>query len=1052
MNALRLFALAPLAALFAAPAFAQAPKPPAPVTALAYAPDGKRLAAGLHGEVVLIDPLKGELAGKLGGQTGRVTALGYSRDGKWLAVASGDTGKVGEVRLYPVADGNPAPKPAHFWNAHKDTIHDLAFSPDGKLLATTGYDRLIKLWDVASAKEVRTLKDHSDSVYGLSFNRDGTLLASAAADRAVKVWEVATGTRLYTLGDPTDWVYAVAFSPDGKHLAAAGIDKSIRVWEANAEGGKLVHSVFAHEQPVTRLLYSPDGSLLYSVGEGRTIKVWDAARMVEKRVFPAQPDSVLSLALRPDGKQLAAGRYDGACVLLDAETGKPTAQPLPANAKPQLMKVTPAFGPRGRKLTLTFEGKDLAAVDAITASVPGLEAKILPEGRTATTLRAEVSFPAHTAPGVVQLALGSPGGASGNVPFTLDRYPAVFEKDVKGSASSGTKVTLPATLVGTIARAGEADFYRFEAKAGRQIGVQVVTAALGSKLDPVVELTDADGKVLAEGTSLLGFVCPKDGAYSLGVRDRDFRGAADMTYRIHAGDIPVVTGVFPLGVQRGTEASIRIEGVNLGGTDPRVVKVKVPADAALGSKVPVAVPHGANGETPLGESSVIAGEFPESSIATAADVTALPVPGTADGVIHAPGVTKTLSFAAKKGQRLLIEVQARRIGSPLDSYVEVLDAKGKPVMRATLRCVAKTFSTFRDNDSSGSGIRLETWNELAMDDYLYVGGELMRIFALPKNPDDDCQFYAVGGQRVGFLDTTPTHHAMGSPMYKVEIHPPGSTFPPNGMPLFQLPYRNDDGGAGYGKDSRLFFDPPADGEYRVRVGDSRGQGGPNFGFRLTVRPPRPDFSVALNPTAPSVWKGNGVPVTVTATRLDGFDGPIEVKLENLPPGFEAPPSFIEAGQTATTFTLFAAPNAAAPAKAAPLKLVARAKIDGKEVVREATGGPPKAVEPGDLVTATAQREVVIKPGQETRLVVTVERRNGFSGRVPLDVRGLPHGVRVLDIGLNGILILPGQTSREVAIYAEPWVKPMERPFVVLSRREGKGTEHAANSVLLKVRK
>jgi hypothetical protein len=83
--------------------------------------------------------------------------------------------------------------------------------------------------------------------------------------------------------------------------------------------------------------------------------------------------------------------------------------------------------------------------------------------------------------------------------------------------------------------------------------------------------------------------------------------------------------------------------------------------------------------------------------------------------------------------------------------------------------------------------------------------------------------------------------------------------------------------------------------------------------------------------------------------------------------------------------------------------------------------------------------------------VKIERRNGFAGRVPLDVRGLPHGVRVLNIGLNGILINPNQTEREIVLYADSWVKPTDHPIVVLSRVEKKGTEHAAASVLLKVR-
>src|SRR5207253_957944 len=117
---------------------------------------------------------------------------------------------------------------------------------------------------------------------------------------------------------------------------------------------------------------------------------------------------------------------------------------------------------------------------------------------------------------------------------------------------------------------------------------------------------------------------------------------------------------------------------------------------------------------------------------------------------------------------------------------------------------------------------------------------------------------------------------------------------------------------------------------------------------------------------------------------------------------------------------------------------------------EVTGGLPKVMEPGDLVTTTEQAEVTLEPGSQVRMTAKVERNNGFKGRVPLEVRGLPHGVRVLDIGLNGILITEQESSRSFVIYAEPWVKPMTHPFVVLAKSERKNTEHAARSVLLKV--
>ena len=1020
--------------------------PPPPVTALAYHPNGKLLIAGTRGEVAVIDPGKGEVLAHLGGQTARVTAVAFSRDGKRLAVASGEPGKSGLVQLYAVDE-----KAAKFelkgqLTGAKDVQYALDFAPDHKTLAAAGYDRIIRLWDADTLQVIRELKDHSDTVYGVAFSPDGKLLASASADRAVKVWDPTTGKRLYTLGDSTDWVYALTWHPDGKRLAAAGIDKSIRVWEATPTAGKLVQSVFAHTEPVTRLAYSADGQSLYSIGEGKSAKRWDAAKMVEQLTFPPQPDTMLSLALRPDGKQLAVGRFDGVVQLIDTTTGKATAEPLPEKPKPPMVgKLTPNFGRRGTTVKVALEGQHLDGELTVAASVPRVTVKVGVGSGTKREL--EITIAADVPAGLVVLTAKTAAGSGAPINFIVDRYAVVGDAAAIDSATKGRAVTLPVTLVGTLDRAGQADYFRFPAKAGQQVGAQVLASTIGSKLEPTLELTDADGRVLAEGTSgLLAYVCLADGTYAIGIRDRDYRGAADMFYRLHVGDVPIVTGVVPMGVQRGTEATVSLVGVHLPAT---TAKVKVPADAAIGSRVPVPLPG--TGEKPLGEASVIVGEFPAATVQKGQAT--VETPGTANGVLARVGETHLVRFVAKKGQRLAIETNARRAGSPLDSVIEILDAAGKPVERATLRCTTRTFVVFRDHDSAGAGIRIENWNDLAMNDYLYVGNELLRIAELPLNPDADCTFDTVNGQRVGFLDTTPGHHPMGAPMYRVEIHPPGASFPPNGLPVYHLHYRNDDGGPGYGKDSRLFFDPPTDGTYTVRVGDSRNQGGPEFGYQLTVRPPRPDFAVSFNPTAPSVWKGGSIPVGVTVNRIDGYDGPVQVKLENLPAGFEAPATFVEANQQTTQFALYAGPMTAdPPAGAAPMKLVARATIDGKEVVREAVGGMPTVVAPGDLVTTTAVGEVTIRPGTEARLKVKIERRNDFKGRVPLEVRGLPHGVRILDVGLNGILITERDTEREVAIYAEPWVKPMDHPFVVLSKREGKNTEHGAKSVLLRVQK
>jgi hypothetical protein len=248
----------------------------------------------------------------------------------------------------------------------------------------------------------------------------------------------------------------------------------------------------------------------------------------------------------------------------------------------------------------------------------------------------------------------------------------------------------------------------------------------------------------------------------------------------------------------------------------------------------------------------------------------------------------------------------------------------------------------------------------------------------------------------------------------------------------------------------LFFDAPADGVYQVRIGDSSGKGGVNLGYRLTVRPPQPGFNVRFSPTNPSVWKGSAIPITVSADRIDGYAGPIKVWLENLPPGFTAPTSAILHDEESTTFALWADDATKSPTPTAPIKLIAEATIQGKTIRKEVLGAAAQVLEPGDLVTSTEQAEVTIQPGGRAKLTLHIERRNGFAGRVPISVQGLPHGVQVLDIGLNGILITEKESKRTIEIYCEPWVQTLEHPIVISAEREGKGTKYAAKSVLLKI--
>jgi hypothetical protein len=944
-----------------------------------------------------------------------VAALAYRGRGKPLAA-----GGQNEVVLIDPESGAVTGR----LNGQDGKVTALAFSRDGSSLAVAsgapGASGVVRLYffppsGVPINKPEVTIAAHKDTVLGLAFSPDGNTLATCGYDRLIKLWNANTGKEKATLKDHSDSVYSVGFSPDGKLLASGGADRAVKVWDVAT--GKRLYTLGESTDWVYAVAWSPDGKHLAAAGVDRSIRVWEASAAggkVVQSVF-AHAGPVTRLAYNADGSVLYS--------LSEDRTAKAW-----TTAKMQERTVYPKQDDTPLALAVRGDDKQIAVGRYDGAVVLLDEATGKVQSQPLAPVKAKAPEPKKPEP-------------------PADPFAKVDESEPNDSPATAQNVTLPASIHGAIAKAGDVDYYRFQAKAGQEVGAEAVTTAIGSKLEPVLLLTDAAGRVVAEGTGgALGYTCPSAGTYALGIRDRDYRGGTDMPYRLHVGNLPVVTSVFPLGVQRGTEQVVTVDGVNLGGT--KTVRVKVPADAAPGSRIPVnvAVPHGA----PLGNPAVVVGEFPE---AQGLQPLGLAPPFTANGRIDRPGASETWTFSAKKGQRLVLEVSARRLGSRLDSVIDVLDDHGKPVPRAVLRCVAKTNIVFRDHDSTGSGIRIDAWSELRVDDYLYVGGELLRIRDLPKNPDDDCQFWSAGGQRLGWLGTTPIYHPLGEAMYKVTIHPPGTTFPPNGFPVITLPYRNDDGGPGYGKDSRLVFDPPADGEYRVRVGDANDHGGTGYGYRLTVRPPRPDFRVSLAPAAPAVWKGGAVPVTINVERLDDFAGNIDVRPENLPPGFSAPASNIRPDDNSTALALSADAKATdPPAGSAPLKVIARATIDGKEVVREATGGLPKVIDGGDIVTTTGQSEVTLRPGGEARLTVTVERRNGFTGRIPLDVRGLPHGVRVLDIGLNGILITEMETTRTIVIYAEPWVEAGTHPFVVLARSEGKGTEHAAKSVLLKLEK
>jgi hypothetical protein len=1056
-----------------------------PIAAAAFSPDGAKLAAARGADVLLFDLASNRLAATLGGHPGAVAASRFTPDGSALVAAGGRPGMFGSIVVWDLATS--AKK--HDLRGHADAILAADLAPDGRTLATASYDRLVKLWDIQDGRELRTLKEHTDAVYGVAFSPDGSAVASAAGDRTVKLWDAATGRRRISLSDATAEQYAVAFGPDGRTLLAGGVDRTIRAWTIDGDTATLAHAAFAHDAPVLKLLVAPDGKTLISTSEDRRIKLWDLDTLAPRAALDESADWPLALALAPDGARLAVGLYDGSLALVEPSSGKPLAALLDAPArqekpaestekKPELARFatlnppSPRGGVRGTTVKVTIGGNGVGQARDIRFAEPGITATLLPrEKPDPNAIDAEFTIAHDARPGVYSFVVRTPHGTPTAQTFAVAADPEAAESEPNDDTGKATNATLPATLVGTIEKPGDVDHVRFDAKAGEALVFDVLAKPLGSGLSAELTLLDADGKTLAKATRrddgrepLLIYTPECDGPLVLRIADTDLGGSGNHFYRITAGAVPYVRSVFPLGAAPGESVAPRIDGVNLG---MPTYPLAVGPGTAPGTRldVPTAL---RDGSTPRNSRKVVVAEGPQAVESEPNDApahaSALPVPGGLSGIIERPGDVDHLRFDARRGERWIVEVHGRRLGSPIDPAIEILDEHGQPIPRAVLRPVRETVVAFRDHPSTGRNIRLtHPWTGFEQGDYVLMGRELMRIHEMPRNPDDDAVFWGLGnprnntGERIAFLGTTPEHHPMNQTISKVEVHPPGTGFPPGGAPPVVLHYSNDDGGPGFDKDAMIHFEAPADGTYVVRVEDVRGLGGEDFGYHLVVRQPRPDFEVSLSTNNPNVPRGSSVVLPVNVRRIDGFDGPVDVALEGLPPGITATPARIEAEQYTADVLLTAAPDAP-PFPESPWIVRARATID------EATGASAEHVlDParadGGWITVTPEpnlklsfqpERVAIQPGREVTMTLAVERRNGFAGRVPIDVRNLPFGVRVLHIGLNGVLVTESQTERTITLYAEPWVRPQERSFYAVGQCETAGTADSSAPIMLTV--
>jgi len=265
----------------------------------AFSPDRKRLAwASSRQKVSIRDAATGRLVCNL--QHKGVDDLTFSFDGSRLATGGFDK----TVKVWDLANGQELLT----LDGHAVAVYSVAFDPKGERLAAGSFGP-VKVWGVATGRELLTLKGHKGAVYGVAFDPDGQRIASASTDGTVKVWDAANGQELLTLKGDLGNICGVAFSPDGARIASASKDRTVKVWDA-ANGQELL-TLKGHTGSVYSVAFSPDGQRIVSASGDDTVKIWDATAGHELLTLNGHNSGVFRVAFDPNGKRLISASGDG---------------------------------------------------------------------------------------------------------------------------------------------------------------------------------------------------------------------------------------------------------------------------------------------------------------------------------------------------------------------------------------------------------------------------------------------------------------------------------------------------------------------------------------------------------------------------------------------------------------------------------------------------------------------------------------------------------------------------------------------------------------------
>lgn len=683
---------------------------------------------------------------------------------------------------------------------------------------------------------------------------------------------------------------------------------------------------------------------------------------------------------------------------------------------PRLNSVFPCGARQGTTVEVALTGGDVADATALYFSHPGITAKPGPKNTFAVTVAADVPVGPHDVRAV------TPNGVSNFRCFTVSDWPEITEKEPNDELSHAQKVTLPVVVNGRIEKSTDQDHYVFTAKKGQRVFINCWAWRVDSLLDGTLMVFDARGKEIAYAGDNFGrdpfldFTAPADGDYTVRVWDFVYGGGADSFYRLHIGSLPHVDAVLPAAVRPGTKATVTVYGRNLPGGRPapagfvangqplEVVTrtIDVPADPSRSPTLATGEavrPYQASLDgmafrltTPDGSSNPIFLAYTADPVVLEqkpnddpAKAQLLAIPSDVSGTFAAPGDRDHFKFAAKKGEKVVIEVFGQRQSGLIDPYLVVTDPAGKKLTLpnsgnrniGAIRFATSTNDGRWDLTAAADG----EYTILVRDLYFQQRGEPRFVYRLSvRRPRPDFRLVVVptfenqpdstvigrGGRQWADVLAFREDGFDGPIRVEAKDLPAGVASEPvvigpgkTSAPLVVTAAKSATPGAAA---FRVVGSATIDGAETVRDARAGGLTWPTVNTPgiarmaashvLAVRMPAP-FAVTATPATTTVAAGGKLTIPVTIERTPGWDGDVQLS------GFDLPPNATVALVTVAKGATAGAVELVVPDKAKPgtytftINGAGQAPRDyGRPVDPKAKPANTRVVYPSNAITVT----------------------------------------------------------------------------------------------------